>query len=459
MSHDDIFSEFFSPDYIQEIYKSKIRFSAGSGIDKLSWKEFEKLEPDFFDTISEKVLSGTYQFSPYLEKLISKGRNRYPRIISIPTIRDKITLTIINKYLQGEFSYCINRTLPNHRIKNIANFLREENGRFSIVRTDFLNFYGSIEHSLLLSKLKNIDVHLFSLVYKAITNPTVPTNSSRSDRDKYIQRIGVPQGLPISNILAEIYIHDIDDNIRSHCLYYDRYIDDILAFTRKPKKLLSHIEKSFSEMCLSFNKEKTFTADYDDETTYLGYSISKGTISVKKSNFEKFLSNIDKLFVQLRSDISNARRKKYKDEDELKERIKTIRENFLTDLNIKIAGAFYNQKRYGWIFYFSVIDDLSILYRIDSYVEKKIRKAKQALLLRKVKKIVRAYYHIKGRTEDHYSHSFNITNTQEMREVLTKRGLIYPSEKPTRDEIRSRYHKFVSRKLSELDEDLGRVYL
>ncbi len=457
--HDRIFFENFSPDHIKDIFNTRIRFSAGTGIDRITWKDFEK-QPNVYEVISEKVQTGEYSFSPYLEKLISKGRKKYPRVISLPTIRDKITLTIINNYLQKEFPHCVPRAIPNQRIKNVLQFLKSSPNMASIIRTDFTNFYGSIEHSILLSQLKNIDVHIVNLIYKAISNPTVPTNTPHKDREKFIQKVGIPQGLPISNILAEIYIHSFDAVIKKQCLFYDRYIDDILAFSPYPEKLLEVLKKEFSKVNLSFNREKTSVSSLEDGTIYLGYKISKINISVKKSTFEKLLSNIDKIFAAYKFEIRKVRVKiKDKKSTEYKKQLELLRINLVEDLNIKIAGAYYAEKRYGWVFYFSEITDLSLLYRIDAYVEKKFKKLKLSKSDKKIKKISRAYFHIKGGTSKDYSHNFDLATHREMLVVLKNRGLMYEWEESlSSDEIMSRYYKYVSRKIFELDEDLGRAY-
>jgi hypothetical protein len=457
--YDEVFSECFSPEYIKNIYETKIRFSAGVGIDRLTWRDFEKNQPNYYEIISEKILNGTYGFSPYLEKLVSKGRNKYPRIISLPTIRDKVTLTIINRYLQNEFSECISRILPNQRIKRIIQFIETCPESLSIVRTDFSNFYGSVEHSILLSRLKNIDVHIFSLIYKAITNPTVPLNTPRKERENFIQRLGIPQGLPISNILAEIYIHDFDTVIENKCIFYDRYIDDIIAFTEDPLTLLEVMEKGFSKVCLSFNRDKTSIKNVNDNTIYLGYSVSKKNISVRKSNFERLLSSLDRIFAIYKTERKRIKSEtKEKKSEEYKNKVQLLKDNLVEDVNIKIAGAYYEDKRYGWIFYFSEINDLSLLYRIDAYIEKKFKALKLVGTYKNIKKISRAYFRIKEGTTANYSHDFNLTKKKDMLKILTARGMVHEWETLNVKEIRARYHKYVSRKLSELDEDLGKVY-
>lgn len=61
-------------------------------MDNITPKVFEAHLTDNIQIISKKVLAGAYSFTRYREILISKGRGKEPRVISIPTIRDKLAL-------------------------------------------------------------------------------------------------------------------------------------------------------------------------------------------------------------------------------------------------------------------------------------------------------------------------------------------------------------------------------
>ncbi|WP_254844808.1 reverse transcriptase domain-containing protein, partial [Dickeya dadantii] len=78
----------------------------------------------------------------------------------------------------------------------------------SFIKFDVANFYPSIDHVKLISRLrKNIrDERVLKLIESAIKSPTV---SKASKKDKP-SALGVPQGLSISNILATIYLSNID---------------------------------------------------------------------------------------------------------------------------------------------------------------------------------------------------------------------------------------------------------
>ena len=74
-----------------------------------------------------------------------------------------------------------------------------------------------------------------NLLFDSIENPTVPSNYQRKDIKNYITKKGVPQGLPISNILAQLYLNDFDSsivNILDKDTLYLRYVDDLLIISK-----------------------------------------------------------------------------------------------------------------------------------------------------------------------------------------------------------------------------------
>lgn len=85
------FKKRFSSKNLQTIYNDKIKESGSIGIDRIRPSTFEKNSKTEIALIVRKVSKGNYKFTAYKEKLISKGAYSYPRQISIPTVRDRIT--------------------------------------------------------------------------------------------------------------------------------------------------------------------------------------------------------------------------------------------------------------------------------------------------------------------------------------------------------------------------------
>ncbi len=109
----------------------------------------------------------TYKFSPYVEIIKPKGRDKVPRVISVPTVRDRIVLYALKKILDSAFNDCIRRKLANTYIVDIQKIItRIDPKSLFIVSTDIKNFYGSIDRKILIQIIstrikskKNIDIN------------------------------------------------------------------------------------------------------------------------------------------------------------------------------------------------------------------------------------------------------------------------------------------------------------
>ncbi len=193
--------------------------------------------------IFEKVNCGNYKFTAYKEKLISKGANSIPRQISIPTARDRITLRALCE--------CLTEIYPNSRLKlphTVIDLLKNALNSdlyAEYAKIDLKSFYPSIEHKLILfnaikNKIRKKEIR--QLITSSLIVPTV--SGSTGSKGVPNNTRGVPQGLAISNILAEISLSDFDNEInKMHDIWYMRYVDDILILTQKDQatKIASHI--------------------------------------------------------------------------------------------------------------------------------------------------------------------------------------------------------------------------
>ena len=99
----DSFAARFSAVALEEVFLSEICVKPTVGIDKVTVANFEEHLDDNLDVISRKVLSGTYRFTNYRQKLIAKGKDDCPREINIPTLRDKLVLRALVKVLDDVY--------------------------------------------------------------------------------------------------------------------------------------------------------------------------------------------------------------------------------------------------------------------------------------------------------------------------------------------------------------------
>ncbi len=350
------FNSLFSLDNVKKIYITKIYEKSSVGIDKITSEKFIKNLETNLSTINRKVLNGTYKFTAYRELLILKGRDKYPRVISIPTIRDKIVIEIIKQYLQQKVGNKLYAKIPQVLINEIKTSLNDKELDMYI-KLDISNFYGSLSHSILLQKLNNlnIDNNIIELIKKIIECPTVAYDTQKTRQNIVIK--GIPQGIAISNILSSIYMNDLDiDYLNKNDIKYLRYIDDILLLVKE------NIEQEFeliknkikTEYFLELNEEKSKKDIINSGFQYLGYYFKNDLISVREGSIHKLEKSIERIF----KDFSHSKEKNVN--------------LLLWKLNLKITGAIKNKRKYGWVFYFSQLTDLTVLFHLDVLVKKLI---------------------------------------------------------------------------------------
>jgi len=227
MSASVIFRKLFRVSSLKKTYDKNVQNSLAVGLDKTTRTVFEKNINNELEIINRKVNNGSYTFTPYKQKLISKGAESFPRTISIPTYRDRVTLRSICDLLFHVFTDSLTINIPQIKIAAIkANIIKPEFDTF--IKIDITNFYPSIKHSKLqeILKKKIRKKEIINLILKSIRNSTV---SKAIHGERKVNSVGIPQGLANSNVLGEIYLSTIDKKYSNKSsVFYTRYVDDFL---------------------------------------------------------------------------------------------------------------------------------------------------------------------------------------------------------------------------------------
>lgn len=420
-----------------ELFANRIIKSRAVGLDGTRLEKFENIIASETALIERKVLSGTYSFTSYREKLISKGAYQLPRQISIPTVRDRLTLRAICNCL-AEIAPSA-RTLPPHNyIKEIAGIIKGSNQPLSFLRVDVRDFFPSLKHDVLHSALQDAgcEKFLIDLIFKAIENGTGFAHD-RSQRN-----VGVPQGLSISNLLSSIYMTEFDRKNRDMG-DYRRYVDDILVIapSHKINERYHKIFSDLSEIGLRshpMNKSgKTEIKRIGEGIDYLGYNLKPTLISVRTSSYNRMFQNINKVITLF----------KYK---------KNYRQ-FLFKLNIRITGCVVDGKRKGWLMFFSQTESVQQLRYLDIFVESQFKKVGIEYKSDEVSRFVKAYHEIryKGINSSYIPNfdSYTLAQQYELISTLTGASL----EEINSRSIEDTDHEFktlVAREVADLEQDV-----
>lgn len=440
MSASSEFKSVFKVSKLRDIYFSAVKFNSAIGIDRVNTKVFENNLKNNISIIKNKSLNGTYAFSQFREKLLSRGAQRYPRVISIPTIRDKLTLKALFEILYSVYGA---GSPFLHKIVNEVAVAVHKGDYDGVLRLDVKDFYPSIRHDLLLAQLskKIKKKEILYLVTNSISRRTV--SKSTAGEKKYNTK-GVPQGLSISNVLANVYMQPIDRKYKKRSsIHYFRYVDDILILcnSKKTERIKTEIIDDCKDIGLTIHTDdpaKICIGKICSGFSYLGYLFSNSLVTVRKKSLDNLRESIIKLLTNY----------KYSEKHDTKLLCWT--------LNTRITGCIFNETKYGWMFFFSQINDLPLLSSLDHFVKKQLIRFGLDPKTTKIKKFIRTYHEITTNLKkSKYIPNFDLIPLKEQRRILLDIFRI-KAKRMKKYEIEYQFRRKMFRTVKDLERDLAR---
>lgn len=441
-----LFNKYFSKRNIKKIYETDTINSGSVGLDKINHNVFQNKLEENLEIIYRKVHNDTYKYTPYKEKLILKSSDKPPRQLSIPTIRDRIVLKIICNFFQGLYKSEVKFEIPQIKVEEIKKVLSESTYD-SFIKIDIINFYPSINHDILLEKLKKRirKKSIINLILKSIKNGT----ENKTKKGKYTNNaLGVPQGLSISNILAEIYINEVDhDIIEKYDIKYFRYVDDILILCKNKDKdliyeemnklLCEELELKIHSLC---TKGKTEIGSIKDGFSFLGYKFKNELVTINNSSVMKFEESISKILT------------KYK---YMKKTFDVFDPVGYTQwrLNLKITGCIYGGQKRGWMFYFSQINDKTILNKIDATISKMLKRYKLNKEINQ-KKLFKVFFESQRKYSSKHFYIINFDNLTIKKKKEILEHFIIGKENVLKNKTDKEIDKLYNSKIRYLIKDL-----
>ena len=224
------------------------------GIDQVSAKTFKANHQNYISELAKDIRTGSYHQNLLRLALIPKGMNSH-RPVCIPTIRDRIVQRTINCYLMGptvnlgmsqQVSY---GSLKGHGSANDAikmAIAKRKKKRF-IVKTDISKFFDEIDRNDLIEMLGSIRMSpsLISPLIEIIGSEVKTKNHFEIERYKKSglqKNFGLRQGMPLSPLLASIYLRDFDKTtLKQNCSFL-RYADDLIIFGKTKAEAIRGFE-------------------------------------------------------------------------------------------------------------------------------------------------------------------------------------------------------------------------
>lgn len=296
----NLLDEIVSLDNLIKAYRQLKKNGGSAGVDGESVKEFGEWLNKNHREFTTEILSGKYKPSLVRGVEIPKP-NGGKRLLGIPTVKDRVLhqaiSQIMTRYYDETFTESSHGFRPNRGAGGALKEAEEhiKGGKTRIVDIDLEKFFDEVNQSRLmwLLSLRIGDNRLLDLIRK-ILRSGILLGGVENQRIK-----GTPQGSPLSPLLSNIVLDELDQELKRRALSFVRYADDMLIFTSSEKSA-ERVFKGVSEyirnkMHLKVNETKSGIRRLN-EVNFLGHGfMGKGKLRLSKTSETKFKEKLKKV--------------------------------------------------------------------------------------------------------------------------------------------------------------------
>lgn len=360
-----IYTHICKMETLEQSYEMCKRNKGCPGKDGVTFEEIEEIgQGKYLESIQKELRGRIYRPQGNLNKRIPKGKGKY-RMLSIPTIKDRIVQgavkLILEPIFEGDFQPGSYGSRPKKRAHEAVNKVAEGivKKHTRVIDIDLKSYYDNVRHHILLGKLGNriADdevMHLLKLIMK--------TNGKK----------GIMQGSPLSPLLANLYLNDIDKMLEKAIrvtktgpythLYYARFMDDIIICVDEFMKwdwlyngIKRRIYEELEKIEIPVNTEKSKEVDVTKKESFdfLGFTYRR-VVTKRKKIGVKYSPKMEK-----RRDLIQK----------LKKEMRSCRSQPASRMISKI-----NPILRGWVNYFRIGTSSRTFQYIKDWVIKKVRR-------------------------------------------------------------------------------------
>jgi group II intron reverse transcriptase/maturase len=260
----------------------RVRQNKGSpGVDGMTVDELPAYLAENWERIRGELLAGTYQPKPVRRHEIPKSGGG-TRALGIPTVLDRFVQQAILQVLQPLFDPTFSEHSHGFRPgRNAHDAVCEaqqyiQGGRRWVVDVDLEKFFDRVNHDVLMGKLAGriADKRMLGLIRRYL-EAGVMANGVVMERWE-----GTPQGGPLSPLLANVLLDEVDKELEKRGHAFARYADDCNVYVRSKragKRVMETLRRLYARLRLRVNEAKSAVARPQDRK-FLGYSFyAKGT--------------------------------------------------------------------------------------------------------------------------------------------------------------------------------------
>jgi RNA-directed DNA polymerase len=292
----------YAPANLAAAWKRVSGNRGAAGVDRQSVEMFERHAPKYLDELHRELREGNYRPSAVRRQWIPKPGSAQGRPLGIPTVRDRIVQSALRHVLEplweAKFADQSYGFRPGRSCKDALRRVDELlHGGFTwVVDADIQSYYDSIDHGQLLGEVTKevADGKVLGLVEALLEQPVMEETS------KWTPEEGIPQGSTIGPLMANIYLHPVDEVMTREGYELTRYADDLVILCRTEQDAeaaLARLREEMTKRGLTLHPEKTRVVDMSQPGgfEFLGYRFEQDKKWPRKKSLAKLKDNVRSL--------------------------------------------------------------------------------------------------------------------------------------------------------------------
>jgi RNA-directed DNA polymerase len=271
----ELMEEVVAPDNIAAAMK-RVRANKGSpGIDGMTVDELPAFWQRNEASLREQLLAGSYQPTPVRRVTIPKPDGG-ERELGIPTVMDRLIqqaiLQVLGPRFDAGFSTHSHGFRPGHSAHNAVMEAQQhiQEGFDWVVDVDLERFFDRVNHDVLMGRLaRRIEDKRMLRILRGFLNAGIMLNGVAIDQDE-----GTPQGGPLSPLLANVLLDEIDKMLEARGHRFVRYADDCNVYVRSQRageRVMATMRRELSKLRLQINEAKS-AVDRPWKRKFLGFT-------------------------------------------------------------------------------------------------------------------------------------------------------------------------------------------
>ena len=250
-----------------------------AGVDGLDIEHTAQVLRTGWPQIRQSLLAGTYRPSPVRKVMIPKPDGSQ-RELGIPTVLDRLIqqglLQVLQPLIDPGFSEHSHGFRPGRRAHDAVKAARAyvQEGKRVVVDVDLAKFFDRVNHDILIDRVsKRIDDAGVIRLIRAYLNAGIMDGGVVTDR-----HLGTPQGGPLSPLLANVLLDEVDKLLESRGYSFARYADDCNVYVCSMlagQRVMALLQRRYAALKLQINEAKSAVASVFGRK-FLGYALWLG---------------------------------------------------------------------------------------------------------------------------------------------------------------------------------------